>query len=222
MIRTFRTPGGVDLPLLNLRGKEYLEVKYRLVWFREQRPDWRIETEIISHDKEVSVVRAVVKDSSGNIMAVGHKREDRKDFNDHLEKAESSAIGRAVAMLGFGTQFVADELDEIPRIVDSPTEPKEFEPDNSNEFKEPPWDPEEPFPGTETQGAQTKEEKISFGKYKGLTPTEAVAKDGLPKVQDYIKWMQEKADEGGKPLQGSALFLKVAIERKTKQNGART
>ncbi len=34
MTRHFKTAKGTDLPLLNLNGKQYLEVKFRLVWFR--------------------------------------------------------------------------------------------------------------------------------------------------------------------------------------------
>jgi len=48
-IRSFRTARALSLPLLNLRGREYLEVKYRLVWFREDHPDWSIETELVSY-----------------------------------------------------------------------------------------------------------------------------------------------------------------------------
>ena len=48
------------------------------------------------------------------------KRETKKDFSDHTEKAETSAVGRALAMLGYGTQFAISDLDEGDRIVDSP------------------------------------------------------------------------------------------------------
>jgi hypothetical protein len=122
-VKSFKTPKGTDLPMLNLRGKDYLEVKYRLVWFREERPDWSIETEIIDLKENVTVAKAIIKDASGRILAMAHKREDTKGFADHLEKSETSAIGRALALLGYGTQFCADELDEGERIVDSPAEP---------------------------------------------------------------------------------------------------
>ncbi|HTD18454.1 MAG TPA: hypothetical protein VK667_02885, partial [Ktedonobacteraceae bacterium] len=39
----------------------------------------------------------------------------------YIEKAETGAIGRALAALGYGTQF-APELNEEHRIVDSPVE----------------------------------------------------------------------------------------------------
>jgi len=123
MSRTYMTKAGTELLMLNLRGKDYLEVKYRLVWLREEKPDWSIETELIVREPTESLAKAVIKDSSGRIVATAHKREDAKGFPDHMEKAETGAIGRALALLGYGTQFCADELDEGERIVDAPAEP---------------------------------------------------------------------------------------------------
>lgn len=107
--------------LMNLKGKSYLQVMWRLVWFREEHQDWQITTELISHDtdKLCAVFKATIADSDGNIKSVGHGSESAKDFRDYLEKAETKAVGRALAMLGYGTQF-APELDEGERIVDSP------------------------------------------------------------------------------------------------------
>lgn len=122
-MKSFKTPKGTELPMLNLRGKDYLEVKYRLVWFREERADWSIETELVDKQDSITTAKAVIKNESGRIMAMAHKREDAKGFPDHMEKAETGAIGRALALLGYGTQFCADELDEGDRIVDAPAEP---------------------------------------------------------------------------------------------------
>jgi hypothetical protein len=45
-----------------------------------------------------------------------------RDFRDYYRPRPSTkAIGRALAALGYGTQFVGNELDEGERIVDSPT-----------------------------------------------------------------------------------------------------
>ena len=51
MHKTFKTPKGTELPLLDLRGKDYLMVAHRLVWFREEHSDWTIETEVKREDK---------------------------------------------------------------------------------------------------------------------------------------------------------------------------
>jgi hypothetical protein len=119
-MKTFKTPKGTELPILNLRGKDYLQVMHRLVWFREDRPVWGIETEILAHDDKGAIARAVIKDEQGRVVAVSHKTETAQGFPDFIEKSETGAIGRALALIGYGTQFCADELDEGERIVDSP------------------------------------------------------------------------------------------------------
>jgi hypothetical protein len=120
MKRIHKTEKGTELPLLNLKGKDYLEVKYRLVWFREEHPTWSIETQFLTIDERSACARAVVKDENGRIIATSHKQETAGNFPDFMEKAETGAIGRALALIGYGTQFCADELDEGDRIVDAP------------------------------------------------------------------------------------------------------
>lgn len=111
--------------LTKLKGKDYLEVKWRLVWFREEWPYGTIDTEVVELTDQRAVFRAAVcKVNEEGILrgrATGTKSETPKGFSDYIEKAETGAIGRALAALGFGTQF-APELEEGERIVDSPVE----------------------------------------------------------------------------------------------------
>lgn len=100
----------------------YLEVKWRLVWFREDHPDWSIFTDIHEFNSERAICRATIRDGAGLLMATAHKSETPAGFSDYLEKAETGAIGRALALCGYGTQF-APELEEGEnRIVDAPVE----------------------------------------------------------------------------------------------------
>jgi hypothetical protein len=119
-MQTFKTNKGTQLPILNLKGKDYLQVAHRLVWFREECPRYRIETEFAQLTDKYALAKATIRNDSGEIMATAHKREDAGHFGDYAEKAETGAIGRALAYCGFGTQFCADELDEGVRIVDAP------------------------------------------------------------------------------------------------------
>jgi len=104
-------------------GRYYLPVSARLVWFREEHPSWRVETEPLELDVErgIAIFRARVMDEDGNVLATGTKMETREGFPDFIEKAETGAIGRALAVAGFGTQF-APELSEggVAHPVDSP------------------------------------------------------------------------------------------------------
>lgn len=119
------TAKGTELPLLDLKGKPYLQVAHRLVWFREDHPRGKIETEIVKIEKDYAVVKATVSvatDEHHIVVAQAHKTEYMDNFGDFLEKAETGAIGRALAMAGYGTQF-DPELDEADRLADSPIEP---------------------------------------------------------------------------------------------------
>lgn len=104
--------------LRELRGRggpsQYLDVKWRLVWLRSAHPEAQITTEHISITDSAAIFRAVVVLPGGG-SATGYGSETAADFGDFIEKAETKAIGRALAALGYGTQFVGEELDEQPR-----------------------------------------------------------------------------------------------------------
>lgn len=112
--------------MLNLRGKDYLQVAHRLVWFREEHPEWGIYTQVtIDPDNKRTVARAEIRNQDMKIMATAHKIEDVQGFPDHTEKAETGAIGRALALCGYGTQF-APELEEGERLADAPLPTKQL------------------------------------------------------------------------------------------------
>jgi hypothetical protein len=112
--------------IIKLRGQDYLEVKWRLVWFREKHPEGGIATQIVSVNEETGLVlaKATITNKEGSILATGHgtARDDGKKVwsGKSIEKAETSAIGRALAVAGFGTQFSGDEISEDENGVDSP------------------------------------------------------------------------------------------------------
>lgn len=109
--------------MMTLKGKEYLQVMWRLVWFREDHPDWNIDTRMEEHVDDSAVFSCKISNAEGKQVSSGYGSESKRDFGDYLEKAETKAVGRALAMLGYGTQF-APELDEGERIVDSPVQRK--------------------------------------------------------------------------------------------------
>ncbi len=157
-VRNFN-PNDHVMQLKSKQGaQDYLPVQWRLVWFRQECPEGTIETEIVHLDldkdteeetyvwnnekrrsekvvktaKGVAIFRATVKDGKGG-SATGTKMEKAASFPDFLEKAETGSIGRALAALGYGTQF-APELSEAHRIVDSPVDrgTNGYESNNSN------------------------------------------------------------------------------------------
>ncbi|MBM2826800.1 MAG: hypothetical protein HW403_864 [Dehalococcoidia bacterium] len=116
--------------LTNLEGREYLEVKWRLLWLRTEHPDAIINTEMVEHDKGLAVFKARVMLPGGG-EATGWGSESVGDFEEYIEAAETKALGRALAALGYGTQFCQDfeyrkegepfgEAQDKPLIVDAP------------------------------------------------------------------------------------------------------
>jgi hypothetical protein len=106
------------------RRTRYLPVRARLQWFRDQFPiesGWCIRTEIVSLNQEEAVVKASIIDPDGREVSTGLKRETKQSWPDFLEKAETGAIGRALAAAGFGTAF-AVEFEEGERVVDAPVD----------------------------------------------------------------------------------------------------
>lgn len=123
--KTFTTAKGTELPLLSLKGKEYLQVAHRLVWFRETHPTGILKTQMLALQGEGDAEYAVFKTEvyvDGQMVSSAHKKETRGGFDDFIEKAETGSIGRALALAGFGTQFTGDELDEKMRLADAPVE----------------------------------------------------------------------------------------------------
>ncbi len=107
--------------LTRVNGSEYLEVKWRLVWLRDLHPNAAVDTELVHQDDRLAIFRARVTLPDGG-SATGWGSESPDDFRDYIEKAETKAVGRALAALGFGTQFCPD-FDfgaAVGKVVDSP------------------------------------------------------------------------------------------------------
>jgi len=103
-------------------SNDYLDVKWRIVWFREEQPEGSIQTDLLSQPGvSPAVVKATVTLPNG-VTATGFGQCGAEDWGDWLEKAETRSIGRALALLGYGTQFCED-FDDI--ITDAPVEKRQ-------------------------------------------------------------------------------------------------
>ena len=95
-----------------IHGKSYAMVHDRVNYFRGEAmyKDLGIETELVHFSEEHCVGRAFVRDKDNFILATGIAHEWKLDpksavnKTSFVENAETSAIGRALACLGIGTE----------------------------------------------------------------------------------------------------------------------
>ena len=117
-------------PLSTVSGKDYLEVKHRVYWVRHDHKDAQIVTDLISHDAEhgYAVVKAIITLPATGAVGTGYGMAERgapgPAAKRYVEFAETRAIGRACAAVGYGT-LAALEEDSDP--ADAPAEARRAE-----------------------------------------------------------------------------------------------
>ena len=101
--------------------KDYAEVNQRIKAFRMVYPDGFILTEMLSNVDGVCIFRATVGDGSGFTLASGtaYEKENSTFINrtSYIENCETSAIGRALGMAGFGIDTSVASYEEVKNAM---------------------------------------------------------------------------------------------------------
>ena len=107
---------------ISIKGKEYVPVTERVKEFRRQYPDYKLITEIVHYDDNSVIMVAKIYDQDGKMIANGHAQEDRNASNinktSYVENCETSAVGRAIGMLGIGIDASMASAEEVANAVD--------------------------------------------------------------------------------------------------------
>lgn len=105
----------------DIKGKNYAEVNQRIKAFRMVYPKGSLPTEIISIDNGTVVMKCTVLDEEGNILATGHayEKENSTFINktSYIENCETSAVGRALGIAGFGIDTSIASADEVGNAI---------------------------------------------------------------------------------------------------------
>ena len=105
----------------NIKGKEYAEVNQRIKAFRMLHPEGEIFTEILNNENGVVIMKATVADKDGQILGVGHayEKESSSYINktSYIENCETSAVGRALGMLGIGIDTSVASYEEVANAM---------------------------------------------------------------------------------------------------------
>jgi len=110
------------LKTINIKGKEYVEVNERIRAFRELYPNGSILTDMLTNENGVCVFKVQVI-NDGQILATGHayEKEGSTFINktSYIENCETSAIGRALGILGIGIDTSIASAEEVTNAVNN-------------------------------------------------------------------------------------------------------
>ena len=127
------------LATMDIKGNEYVLVNQRIKAFREIWPNGSIQTEIISLDKGVVLMKAVVKDDTDRVLATGlaYEKENSSFINktSFIENCETSAVGRALGMCGLGVDVSVASAEEMQNAIEN-QDPKPKKKESKNEKPE--------------------------------------------------------------------------------------
>ena len=108
---------------IDVKGKDYAEVPQRIKAFRSLFPNGAIETSIISNDNQMVVMKATVRDEEGHILGEEHayEKESSSFINktSYIENCETSAVGRALGMCGFGIDTSVASYEEVANAINN-------------------------------------------------------------------------------------------------------
>lgn len=121
---------------LDVKGKQYAEVNQRIKAFRMLYPEGTIETDIVSLENGVCVMRAniyipeYVEDAKTSGVTICHnqrllgtgtayEKEGSTFINktSYIENCETSAVGRALAMCGIGIDTSIASAEEVQNAI---------------------------------------------------------------------------------------------------------
>lgn len=137
----------------DIKGKEYAEVNQRIKAFRMVYPQGTIVTDMISNENGVCIFKARVSDDNGHILGTGtaYEKENSTFINktSYIENCETSAVGRALGMAGFGIDVSVASAEEVQNAINN----QEITQEEADNYK------------------------LTFGKYKDKTLKEVYEED---------------------------------------------
>lgn len=120
---------------IQIKGKDYVLVSDRVLYFNETYPNGAIITERVESDNpQMEVIKAVVIPDvkTPERRFTGYSQAIRGDWyinkTSALENAETSAVGRALAFMGIGVIESIASVDEIKKTTTNIYTKKEIKP----------------------------------------------------------------------------------------------
>ena len=112
--------------------KKYAEVNQRIKAFRIVYPMGTIETELLKDDDNICMFRANIYNGEVLLATATAREEKTASFinkTNYVENCETSAVGRALGMCGFGIDVSVASAEEVQNAINN-QEPTQEEADN--------------------------------------------------------------------------------------------
>lgn len=113
----------------DIKGKDYAEVNQRIKAFRMVYPQGTIETALVKCENGMCIMRAEVMIREENGMRVlgtgtAYEKENSSFINktSYIENCETSAVGRALGMAGFGIDTSIASYEEVANAIQQQNE----------------------------------------------------------------------------------------------------
>ena len=114
-----------QIKAIDIKGKDYSEVNQRIKAFRMVYPQGTIQTQMISNENGVCIFQARVYDDFNRLLGTGtaYEKEDSSFINktSYIENCETSAVGRALGMCGFGIDVSVASAEEVQNAIQNQT-----------------------------------------------------------------------------------------------------
>lgn len=114
----------------DIKGKDYAEVNQRIKAFRMLYPEGCISTEIVSIENGVCIIKATIMNEWGIVLGTGtaYEKEGSTFINktSYIENCETSAVGRALGMLGIGIDVSVASYEDVANAIAQQTAEKKI------------------------------------------------------------------------------------------------
>lgn len=162
--------------------KDYIQVNERVMRFYEKYPEGSIQTELISVDNEKVIMKALAYRHPNDIIPCNGHAEEIRNSNyinrtSAVENCETSAVGRALANLGFEIKHSIASREEIELALDK----QDF---INNTVME--KDKKQIFTAARKKGISTEELKSISQSITNKESSKNWSSDDLTKINEYL------------------------------------
>ena len=124
-------PDWVRQRVMKINKNPFIPAVHRIAWWRSVHPEHRFAFTVLEggQNDKFAVVQATIFNGDGELIAQGTKSETMQDFpGGWIEKAETGALCRALAFLGFG---ITESAMEAGALGGGPSDGTPYNPQRS-------------------------------------------------------------------------------------------